>query len=98
MSSLNPPPRSLQLSPTLEDIQKTPYGLPIRSQRGADEGTLPLMENLHDAVHDLTASKIKPKAIWTDQTPSNQHNLDERGQQVILFGRIYQSASQAVVC
>jgi hypothetical protein len=34
---------------------------------------------------------------WYDALGINQHDLDERSQQVTIFGRIYRSASQVVV-
>jgi hypothetical protein len=44
-----------------------PYNLQVRSERGVDEGTLPLTKNLHDAIHDLASSEIEPKVFWIDQ-------------------------------
>ena len=53
---------------------------------------VPITDNLFRALRGLR-SHFKSRSMWVDAISINQSDLVERGQQVKMMGRIYQSAS-----
>ena len=55
-----------------------------------------LVEILNSTVGFQENSKLQTLPLWIDQLCINQHNLEERGQQVSMMGTIYMSADHVL--
>lgn len=61
-----------------------------------EERSYPLTENLAFALWCFRYN-AKPRLLWIDQVCINQHDIDEKTQQVCLMGNIYKSAKTVLV-
>lgn len=59
--------------------------------------TLPITSNLADALRQ-TRRATEPRALWADSVCINQEDEEEKGQQVALMGRIYETSSCTLIC
>jgi hypothetical protein len=58
---------------------------------------LRITSNLNDALRQLRLVD-SPRSLWADSVCINQKDLKEKGHQVAMMGRIYQSAVRVLIC
>lgn len=61
------------------------------------EKTHQITANLSDALHQCRFPD-QSRALWADSICIDQENLDEKGHQVHMMGRIYASSERTVIC
>ncbi|KAF2098809.1 HET-domain-containing protein [Rhizodiscina lignyota] len=86
----------LSSNPRFEALSYT-WGEPGTEQIILLDGTeFRIRENLSAALRRLRHAS-QPRRLWTDVICVNQDDLDERRDQILLMGSIYQNAEQVVV-
>lgn len=74
------------------------WGPDVKDQTMTVEGkTLAITKNLADALRQ-TRRTTEPRAVWADSVCINQEDDGEKGQQVALMGRIYETSSCTLIC
>ena len=74
----------------------TPHQAAIVDEKGTVLGGLPLTQNLANAIRDISNTSIRHRSFWIDQICINQCDLEEKGQQVAMMGKIYEGAEYVV--
>jgi hypothetical protein len=78
--------------------QEKPHAALVRHEVSNEYlGSIPLTQNLRNAIHDLwDADGITSKVFWIDQISINQNDNDEKSHQVSAMSQIYLNAVQVI--
>jgi hypothetical protein len=92
-------PRSTDQAPNQYETLSYCWGDPSKSGLHwiqCHDKRLELRENLHSALRYLRL-RVQVRRLWIDAICINQHDLDERGNQVAIMAKIFNMASQTLI-
>lgn len=93
-------PMDLDLAASLTSFEAISYvwGSGIKDQFIVVDGrALPITTSLRESLLQVRL-RNKARAIWADSICINQDNAAEKGEQVALMGRIYQTSTCTLIC
>lgn len=89
-------PSGLYLAPKYEALSYVWGNKTIPRYIRLDRKILQITPNLYEALLALRRAS-EPRRLWVDAICINQHDVNERNQQVTLMGNIYMNASRVVI-
>lgn len=93
-------PMDLDLAASLTSFEAISYvwGSGIKDQFIVIDGkALPITTSLRESLLQVRL-RNKARAVWADSICINQNNAAEKGEQVALMGRIYQTSTCTLIC